>query len=214
MNAVTDNLGFLAQGLLTTVVVAILSFTGALLLGTALGVARVSAVRSLRTIAMLYVAIVRNTPVLLLLIVLVFVLPSIDVVIDLAPALVLGLTLYFASYVCEIVRSGVATVGAGQMEAALSLGLSQWQAVVRVIAPQTFRVIVQPLGTLAMAVTMATSVGAVVGVRELAGTVRLLNGQYANAGLLFGVAALLYIVLALLIARLAKAIENRVQVSS
>lgn len=214
MNAVTDNLGFLAQGLLTTVVVAILSFTGALLLGTALGVARVSAVRSLRTIAMLYVAIVRNTPVLLLLIVLVFVLPSIDVVIDLAPALVLGLTLYFASYVCEIVRSGVATVGAGQMEAALSLGLSQWQAVVRVIAPQTFRVIVQPLGTLAMAVTMATSIGAVVGVRELAGTVRLLNGQYANAGLLFGVAALLYIVLALLIARLAKAIENRVQVSS
>jgi len=214
MNAVTDNLGFLAQGLLTTVVVAILSFTGALLLGTALGVARVSAVRSLRTIAMLYVAIVRNTPVLLLLIVLVFVLPSIDIVIDLAPALVLGLTLYFASYVCEIVRSGVATVGAGQMEAALSLGLSQWQAVVRVIAPQTFRVIVQPLGTLAMAVTMATSIGAVVGVRELAGTVRLLNGQYANAGLLFGVAALLYIVLALLIARLAKAIENRVQVSS
>lgn len=214
MNAVTDNLGFLAQGLLTTVVVAILSFTGALLLGTALGVARVSAVRSLRTIAMLYVAIVRNTPVLLLLIVLVFVLPSIDIVIDLAPALVLGLTLYFASYVCEIVRSGVATVGAGQMEAALSLGLSQWQAVVRVIAPQTFRVIVQPLGTLAMAVTMATSIGAVVGVRELAGTVRLLNGQYANAGLLFGAAALLYIVLALLIARLAKAIENRVQVSS
>ena len=214
MNAVTDNLGFLAQGLLTTVVVAILSFTGALLLGTALGVARVSAVRSLRTIAMLYVAIVRNTPVLLLLIVLVFVLPSIDIVIDLAPALVLGLTLYFASYVCEIVRSGVATVGAGQMEAALSLGLSQWQAVVRVIAPQTFRVIVQPLGTLAMAVTMATSIGAVVGVRELAGTVRLLNGQCANAGLLFGVAALLYIVLALLIARLAKAIENRVQVSS
>lgn len=213
MTTITDNLGFLVEGLATTVLLAVLSFAGALVLGVLLGAARISDLRSLRTVAAVYVATVRNTPVLLLLIVIVFVLPSLDLMLDLGPSLVLGLSLYFASYVCEIIRSGIATVGRGQLEAGLSLGLPYPSVIVRVIAPQAFRVIVQPLGTLAMAVTMTTSIGSVVGVRELAGTVRLLNGQYADAGVLFGIAALLYLGLALLIARLTKTVENRTRMT-
>lgn len=213
MTTITDNLGFLAEGLATTILLAVLGFAGALLLGTLLGAARVGDLRSLRTVAAIYVATVRNTPLLLLLIVIVFVLPSLDLMLELGPSLVLGLSLYFASYVCEIIRSGVATVGRGQLEAALSLGIPYRVAIMHVIAPQAFRVIVQPLGTLAMIVTMATSIGSIVGVRELAGTVRLLNGQYADATLLFGLAAILYLALALLIARLTKILENRTRMT-
>ncbi|WP_178380056.1 amino acid ABC transporter permease [Cryptosporangium aurantiacum] len=208
----TENAGFLAEGLLTTVALAVVSFLGALLLGTALGIARVGSIHSLRTLAALYVGTVRNMPALLILIVIVFVLPEFGVVLDLELSLTTGLVLYFATYVCEIVRSGVNTVGRGQLEAALSLGLSYGQALTRVIVPQTLRAMVQPLGTLFMATTMATSIGSVIGVRELAGSARILNGQYAEPAVLFGLVAVLYIALALLIARLTRVVENRARV--
>lgn len=74
-------------------------------------------------------------------------------------ALLVGLVLYTASFIAEIVRGGVLAVAKGQTEAAAALGLSRMQALRKVILPQAFRVIMPPLGNQYLNITKNTSLG-------------------------------------------------------
>jgi glutamate transport system permease protein len=80
----------------------------------------------------------------------------------------LGFTVYTAAFVCETVRSGVNTVPLGQAEAARSLGLTFAQNLRIILLPQAFRAVVNPLGSVLIALTKNTTIASAIGVAEAA----------------------------------------------
>ena len=87
----------------------------------------------------------RGTPLLVQILFVYFVLPSVGVNLPAYASGVLALTLNAAAYISEVIRAGILSIDAGQMEAARALGMSYWQAMRRIILPQTFRRVVPPL---------------------------------------------------------------------
>jgi glutamate transport system permease protein len=212
MDIFVDSAGPLLQALGTTVVMAIIAGVGSLILGTLVTAARISPIPVLRSLAFAYVQFFVNVPLLVLLILAVFVLPDAGIIAPLAPTAVIVLVLYEAAYVAEAIRSGVNTVGSGQVEASRALGLTLSQSLRYVIIPQSVRAAVQPLGNVMIALTMNTALAAAVGVVELTAAANKLNLVQAQPILIFSVAGLVYMALALVIGLGTGRIERRVAI--
>jgi glutamate transport system permease protein len=121
-------------------------------------------------------------------------------------------SLTFSATVCEIMRSGIAAVAVGQAEAARSIGLRFAQSLRHVILPQAFRTMVQPLGSVFIAIVLNSSLAAAVGVTELTYQSQALTIRYAQALATFLAAAGLYLAVALLAGFAAGRIERAVRV--
>lgn len=192
-----DNAAFLLNGVLTTIGLTVLGFTGALLLGTLVAIFRVSPVTPLRVLGTVYVEFFRNVPLLTLLILIVFGLPDIGLLLPLFWCGVLGLVLAGSAFVCETVRSGINTIGVGQSEAARALGMSFGTQLRLIILPQAFRTMVQPLVNNFIGILIGSSLAAAVGVSDITNVTQQLNIQYAEAVVLFLIAGAVYLVFAL-----------------
>ena len=212
MDIFVDGAGPLLGALATTVVLAVVAGVGALVLGTLVAAARVSPVPVLRAAAWAYVQFFVNVPLLALLILAVFALPDAGLIMPLAPTAVVVLAVYEAAYVAEAIRSGVNTVGDGQVEASRALGLTLGQTLRLVVLPQSLRAAVQPLGNVMIALTMNTALAAAIGVVELTSAANKLNLVEAQPILIFTVAGLLYMVLALAIGLGAGRLERKVAI--
>jgi glutamate transport system permease protein len=164
----------------TTIQLTAFSAIGALILGTLLAAMRLSPVPMLNWIGTAYVNTVRNTPLTLIILFCSFGLSQtlgITLVDSKSPTsiedsnfrlAVLGFTVYTAAFVCETVRSGVNTVPLGQAEAARSLGLTFAQNLRIILLPQAFRAVVNPLGSVLIALTKNTTIASAIGVAEAA----------------------------------------------
>ena len=210
MHVVTDNLGFLLGGLLVTLELTVLGFVGALLLGTVLAVFRVSPVAPLRWVGAVYVEVLRNMPLLTLLILVVFGLPDIGITFSLFTSAALCMAGFGAAFVCEAVRGGINAVSVGQAEAARSLGFTFTQSLRYVILPPAFRTMVQPLVNIFIGVVLGSSLASAVGVSELTNRTQVLNLQSAEAVVLFLVSGAIYLAIALLGGAAGGALERRV----
>ena len=214
MDAILDNLDAYRQGFVTTLALTVVSSVLALALGTLLAAVRVSPVPTLRAAGAAYVEVVRNTPLTVVFFFAVFVLPQLDIRMAFLQFAVIAVTVYHAAFFCEAVRSGVNAVGAGQAEAARSIGLTFTQSLRLVILPQAFRTVVPPLINVVIALTKNTSIAAAFGVGELTAVgTRLANANGdAVIAVLLGVAAC-YLVLTLPSGWLAGRLERRVAVA-
>jgi len=210
VRVVTDNLGFLLGGLLVTLELTVLGFVGALLLGTVLAVFRVSPVAPLRWVGAVYVEVLRNMPLLTLLILVVFGLPDIGITFSLFTSAALCMAGFGAAFVCEAVRGGINAVSVGQAEAARSLGFTFAQSLRYVILPPAFRTMVQPLVNIFIGVVLGSSLASAVGVSELTNRTQVLNLQSAEAVVLFLVSGAIYLAIALLGGAAGGALERRV----
>ena len=210
MHVVTDNLGFLLGGLLVTLELTVLGFVGALLLGTVLAVFRVSPVAPLRWVGAVYVEVLRNMPLLTLLILVVFGLPDIGITFSLFTSAALCMAGFGAAFVCEAVRGGINAVSVGQAEAARSLGFTFTQSLRYVILPPAFRTMVQPLVNIFIGVVLGSSLASAVGVSELTNRTQVLNLQSAEAVVLFLVSGAIYLAIALLGGAAGGVLERRV----
>jgi glutamate transport system permease protein len=210
VHVVTDNLGFLLGGLLVTLELTVLGFVGALLLGTVLAVFRVSPVAPLRWVGAVYVEVLRNMPLLTLLILVVFGLPDIGITFSLFTSAALCMAGFGAAFVCEAVRGGINAVSVGQAEAARSLGFTFTQSLRYVILPPAFRTMVQPLVNIFIGVVLGSSLASAVGVSELTNRTQVLNLQSAEAVVLFLVSGAIYLAIALLGGAAGGALERRV----
>ncbi|WP_308796778.1 amino acid ABC transporter permease [Agromyces silvae] len=213
MDVVLDHLGQILAGLGVTLVLAVTSFAGALVFGAVLGVLRLLPFGVLQATSTAVITVVRNMPLLLVVVIAVFALPQLGVTLPLDVCVAVSLMVYFACYIAEILRSGVQTVGQGQVEAARALGLSDARAAVTIVAPQAALAMVQPLGTMFIATLLSTAIGSIVGVLELSGVTRLLNVQYAEPIAIFGTTAAIYIVLSLTIGGATGWLERKVRVT-
>src|SRR5689334_6495045 len=145
MDIVLSNLSPLLAGLWITLSIAVLSFVGAMIIGTVVAVMRISPVAPLRAVGLVYVEFFRNIPLLCLLFLVVFGLPDIGVLFSLYSSAVIAMAMFSGAFVCESIRTGINTVQLGQAEAARSIGLTFTQSLRFVILPQALRSMVQPL---------------------------------------------------------------------
>jgi glutamate transport system permease protein len=214
VDAILDNLDAYRQGFVTTLALTVLSSVLALALGTLLAAMRVSPVPTLRAAGAAYVEVVRNTPLTVVFVFAVFVLPQLDIRLSFLQFAVIAVTVYHAAFFCEAVRSGINAVGVGQAEAARSIGLTFTQSLRLVILPQAFRTVVPPLINVVIALTKNTSIAAAFGVVELTAVGARLANTNGDAviAILAGI-ALCYLVLTLPSGWLAGQLERRVAVA-
>lgn len=213
MDVVTSHLGLFGRGLLVSAELSVATFVLAGLLGLLLACFRISPVVPLRVFGWLYVAALRSVPLLVVLMLFAFGLPEIGLVYPLFWTSVAAMGLYWAAFFCEVIRSGVRAVPAGQIEAGRAIGLTFGRIVWLVLLPQAFRSVIQPLGSLLIAVTLNSSLAAAVGVtQELTGQTQLLDQQYAQPLATFGTAAACYVVLTLVIGQLAGWMDRKLVV--
>lgn len=178
MDAVLDNLGLFANGLVGTVTLFAWSAVGSLVLGVVLAVMRVAPSPAVRAFGTAYVLTVRNTPLTVVFALIVFGGPivglSVGGSVDLQYRVlaVLALSLYTASFVCEALRGGIATIPVGQAEAARSLGLTFPQTLRHVVLPQAGRTVVPPLGSVLIAMAKNTSIASAFNNTELISAMR------------------------------------------
>lgn len=187
------------------------SFALALILGTAMAICRVLPVPILRAVGLVYVEVVRNIPLLVILVFVVFGLPDAGILIPLFPAMILGMGVYAGTYVCEVVRSGILSVNRGEIEAARSVGLTVTQIMRLTVLPIAFRNMVQPLVNVLIATILATSLAASLGVIELTGVATLLQSQSAQLLTTFIVAGAGYVIITLACGVTASRLEGRLR---
>lgn len=196
MEAITDNLGTLAGGVATTLLLTVLGFGFSLVFGTLLAVCRVSPIPPLRWAATVYVEIFRNMPMLSLLVLLAFGMPDAGLLLPLFWTGVLALVLSGSAFVCETVRSGINTVPVGHAEAARSIGLGFGGVLRHVVLPQAFRAMIQPLVNIFIGSVIGSSLCAAVAVPELTYRTQAINNQYAQAVLMFLTVGIVYLCIA------------------
>lgn len=212
-------------GFVKTLWIFAFSMVLATVLGTVLGSFRVSPIASLRAAGTAYVTVFRNTPLVLVLLLTVAVIPTLGFndlgfgfglyTFDTFEVMgIIGLVAYTAAFVCEAVRSGVNSVPAGQAEAARSVGMDFVQSLRMVVLPQAFRVIVPPLTSIYIALAKNTSVLATVGVAEAAFVMKKLGNQFTtDIYWIFIGFALGYVALVLLVSAVSTLIERKLAVS-
>ncbi|HEY3686274.1 MAG TPA: amino acid ABC transporter permease [Streptosporangiaceae bacterium] len=212
MGVVLAHLPEIGGGLLVTLELTVLAFAGALVLGTIVAVFRISPLPPLRALGLAYVEVFRNIPLLMLLVLIAFGLPEAGLKLSLFASATVGMGMYAAAYVCEAIRSGVQTIGAGQVEAARAIGLTFGQVLRHVVLPQAFRSMAQPLGNIFIAVALGTSLSASIGLMDLTGVTRLLNVAYAEPIATFAAAAVCYVLITLSGGLLTGAVERRARI--
>lgn len=166
-----SEMGSFWDGWFVTLQVVVAGLVLSLVLGTLLGVFSTTRSRVLRAIARVYVEFYQNTPLPVQVFFMYMAGPQLLQAITGAASPVrissfalgfLGVGLYHAAYVSEVIRTGIEAVPRGQMEAALSQGFTRVQAYRYVILPQTFKVILPPLCNQALNLVKNTSVLALV----------------------------------------------------
>ena len=127
-------------GLLVTIPLSLIAFTIALVIAVVTALARISNYRLLRWLFGAYVWVFRGTPLLVQLFIIFFGLPKMGITLDAWAAAIITFSLNTGAYASESIRASILAIPKGQWEAAQSLGMTYWQMLRRVIAPQTVRI--------------------------------------------------------------------------
>lgn len=228
MDAVFSNFDEYLRAFGLTVGLFVVSGLFSLVLGVFLASLRVGPVAVMRKAAGVYVAIFRNTPLLVIFIFMAVAMPKLGYTFRFVEDLEIGgynvssfffrsclaLTLYSSAFVCEAFRSGINAVPVGQAEAARAIGLTFSQSMREVVLPQALRAVVPPLTSVLVALLKNTSVAAAFGIAEATATMRTFtNGNADQRVQIFLLFALGYIILVEVVTMASYALERRWRVA-
>lgn len=217
MDILFRNADLFVDGFRNTLILFVAAGAIAVVLGFVTGAMRVSPVPIMRAVGTLYVNLVRNTPLTLLFFFFVLGFPKLFPQTTQGGGLfmrlaILALGLYTATYVAEVVRSGINTVPPGQTEAARALGLTFAQSMTQVVLPQAGRAVVPPMMSVLIALLKNTTVAAGFSVAE-AGYIRAALSERSEPllpGLLW--VAAIFVALVMLLAWVQRILEKKLQV--
>jgi glutamate transport system permease protein len=196
VDVLLDNLDLYVGGFAGTIGLFVVAAIGSLLLGTLIAGMRVSPVPALRAFGTGYVQILRNTPLTLVLFFFAFAYPRLELVqLSFFALASVGLSLYTAAFVCEVVRSGINTVPVGQAEASRALGFTFTQTLGQVVLPQAVRATVPPMTNIQIALLKNTTIASGFSVFQAGGIYQNLSERGYNVlvGLLW--VALIFVIL-------------------
>ena len=193
---VWENLPIMLGGIWLTVVLAILSMLLGAILGMVVALARLSPWTFLRFIAYCYTEMFRTTPLLIQIVWVFYVLPLVTGI-ALSPFYtgLVAFGLNIAAFMAEIYRAGITSVGRGQSEASLALGMTGAQVMRRILIPQAITRMIPPIGSMWISLFKDTSLLAAIGVTELMYQARFLAVDTYRPVEIFTVCALIYFVI-------------------
>ncbi|MFC3072018.1 amino acid ABC transporter permease [Shinella pollutisoli] len=162
-------------GLPVTLFVWAVCFAAATPIAVLLALARRSTLGGLRTFSVLYIELMRGTPMVGILYVAMLILPMAlpdSLSVDKMLRAIVMVTLFWAAYIAEVIRAGLQAIPPGQSEAATALGLGYWRTQRLVVLPQALRIVIPGMVNLAIGFLLATSLLAVIGIFDLLNAAR------------------------------------------
>jgi polar amino acid transport system permease protein len=143
---IQENLGFVASGAGVTIFISGLSILLAMTLALLTALGRLSSFPPIYALSTFYVSLIRGTPLYLQIFFFFLALPQLGIILPGLWAGVLALGLNYGAYESEVFRAALSSVGKGQREAALAIGMTQQQMMMRVVLPQALRFAIPPMG--------------------------------------------------------------------
>lgn len=207
---IRNNLSFIARGISETLWVSALSITLAMILALLAALGRLSTIPPVYALSTFYVSLIRGTPLYLQIFFFFLALPQLGIILTGLWAGVFALGLNYGAYMSEIFRAGLASVGKGQREAAIALGMTPRQTMQRIVLPQALRFAIPPIGNDFIAMTKDSALVSATGfVHEIMWrATRVGRAQFNNLEALI-MAAMFYWVMTLLLSYVQSIIETR-----
>lgn len=224
-----DVMSTLMRGIGVTVMVTLIAFGAASVLGLMLALAGMSRFIVLRQIARLYIEIVRGIPIMVLLLYVAFAAaPALVYAVNwvqewfgfelwrtrdfpLIARAIIALTIAYSAFLAEVFRAGLLSVEKGQIEAAQSLGLNGWQRFRHIVCPQAFRTILPPLGNDFVAMVKDSSLVSVLGVADITQLGKVMaagNFRYFET---YNVVALVYLTMTIALSLALRQLEKKLR---
>lgn len=222
-----------SRGIVTTLYVSVIAYVAAAAVGLLFGLMRVSHRRVLREAASVYIEVVRGVPMLVILYYVAFVAAPAAVVlinrlaepliaagwmqplsvrrVDFVWRAILALTIGYSAFLAEIFRAGIEAVPRGQLEAALSLGMSRRQAMLHVVLPQAARTVLPPLGNDFVAMIKDSALVSVLGVQDITQQAKVYSASSFRFFETYNTVAFLYLVMTIGLSILVRALERRLR---
>jgi His/Glu/Gln/Arg/opine family amino acid ABC transporter permease subunit len=207
-SVIIESLPILADGIKITLFISVISAICAFIIGLITVFFRTMGEQPLKFLAVSYVEIIRNTPLLIQLYFVYKSLPALGFMLPPIGCGILALSIYTGAFISEVLRAGINSVAAEQYQASISLGLSKLQTFKLVIFPQAIRIIIPPLGSQFINVIKNSSLVSFISVTDL--FYRIYKGAVDDFRFFefFVTGALIYMILTGTVALLANIFEH------
>jgi polar amino acid transport system permease protein len=199
----------LLKGAFITVQVTLASLILSTVLGFGWALMRVSRFRLLAGFAKGAVNIIRGIPILVILFYAYFVLPELGIQLSAFQAGTVGLGLAYSAYMAEVFRSGIEAVDPGQIEAAQSIGMKRGMIMLRVIAPQAFKISLPPYGNTLIMLLKDSSQTSTITIAELTLQTKLIAASSFKNLTVFSMGAIGYLILSIPLIILVSKLEKK-----
>ena len=210
--AVWRSFDLLLEGLALSLGLAFAAILAGVVIGMVVAFALISKNIWLRKPAGLYVTVIRNTPILVLVLFTYFAMPELGLRLGKIESFILTLALYSGAYLAEVFRGGLLSVPSGQREAGLAIGLTEMQIRTSIIIPLMLRNVLPSLSSTFISLFKDTSLAAAIAVPELTFEARKINVETFRVIETWMVVSCIYVATCSLLAALLRAIERRLAV--
>jgi polar amino acid transport system permease protein/cystine transport system permease protein len=197
-----------------TVRIAAGAFVLAIVVGLILALLQTARIPIVHGLVRTYIEVIRGTPVLAQLFILYFGLTEFGIRFTPIQAAILGLGLNGGAYLAEVFRAGIESIHAGQMEAALTVGMTPLVAMRWVVLPQALNVVVPPTTNYSIALLKDTAIVSAVAAPEIMFRARNLVMETYLSAQIYLLVALMYLVMSLILASISRRVERRLAVSA
>ncbi|HCI4599255.1 TPA: glutamine ABC transporter permease GlnP [Klebsiella quasipneumoniae subsp. quasipneumoniae] len=208
-----DALPLLMQGLQLTLIISLSGLLGGLIIGLLAGICRALGGTISKTVSLVFVEVIRGTPIMVQVMFIYFALPMVlPVRIDPVPAAIITIVINSGAYIAEITRGAILSINKGFKEASLAMGLSPRSTLWHVIMPLAFRRMIPALGNQWIISIKDTSLFIVIGVAELTRQGQEIIAGNFRALEVWTAVAMIYLFLTLCLSFLLKQLEKRIHI--
>lgn len=212
-SVVVEAMPTLLGGARLTIIITLIGLAGGMTLGVAAGVMRAYGGPVLNAIALVYIEIIRGTPMLVQVMFIYFALPMLaNIRVDPLSAAITAIMINAGAYIAEIVRGALLSVHKGLSEAGLALGLPNWKVLFYIIGPLAFRRMIPPLGNQFIISLKDTSLFIVIGVGELTRQGQDIMSTTFRAVEVWSAVAILYLIMTGMLTVVLRITEKRMRI--
>ncbi|AMD00524.1 MULTISPECIES: glutamine ABC transporter permease GlnP [Halomonas] len=203
----------LLNGAKMTLFITLVGLSGGMVVGAIAGLMRTYGNWLLNYTAMIYIEVIRGTPIVVQVMFLYFALPVLaSIRIDPLTAAMIAIIINAGAYIAEIVRGSLQSISRGLAEAGLALGLPRWKVLVHIVGPLAFRRLIPPLGNQFIISLKDTSLFIVIGVSELTRTGQEIMAANFRAVEIWSAIAVMYLIMTGSLTLMLRYIERRMKI--
>lgn len=207
---ITNNWGVFLTGFWNTILCSIIALVFSLILGVFFALLEVAPPKFGRVIAKIYIAIFRNIPLLVIVMIFYLIVPRYIVKLSGFQAGTIGLTLYTSAFIAETVRAGINSIGEGQMEGARSNGMSYGQAMYHVVMPQALHNMIPALLSQFVSLVKDTSLATIIVLSELLYHAQIIYSQNTTYLIpMYVIIAVMYFIICFCLSQVANYLQKK-----